>query len=117
MENKKLKEILQYYKDTFKVDSEIDDVYDELISNNVEVNGDSFFCPIYNKDLDSIILLAGTKEKASMWVLKKIIKVLKSGKTVYTMLNGNATGILPMLQKYNAEVVNEDSGITYLKFN
>lgn len=113
----KLKEILQYYVDTFEVNSDIEEVYEELISNNVEVRGDSFYCEIPNEETNSIILLAGTKDIADTWVLKKIIKLIKGTTTVYSMLNGNSDKILPMLKKYNAEVVGSNGDIVYLKFN
>lgn len=111
----KLKEILQHYVDTYEVESNTEEVYEELINNNVEVRGDSFYCEIKHDDL--IVLLAGTKDSADIWVLKKIIKRIKSGKTIITLLNGNSEHILPMLKKYNVEVTNTVGSIVYLRFN
>ncbi len=114
----KLKEILQYYADTYSVDGvSVDDVYNELIANNVEVRGDSFFCPIYNEEHSTTLLLAGTKDKANLWLLKKIIKVLRSGDKVITMLNGNSDYILPQLEKFNSKIIKRDGDVTYIQFN
>jgi len=114
----KLAEILQYYSDTYSMDgATVEDVYNELTDNNVEVRGDSFFCKIYNEELSAIILLAGTKEKADLWMLKKIIKVLRSGDKVITMLNGNSDYILPQLEKFNSKIIKRDGDVTYIQFN
>ncbi len=114
----KLKEILQYYSDTYSMDgATVDDVYNELMANNVEVKGDSFFCPIYNNEHSAIFLLAGTKDKANLWLLKKIIKVLRSGDKVVTMLNGNSDNILPQLEKFNSKIIKRDGDVTYIQFN
>ncbi len=118
MENDKLKEILQYYHDTYSMEgSTVEEVYSELMENNVEVNGDSFFCPIYNEQLQATILLAGTKEKANIWLLKKIIRVLRSGDRVFTVLNGNSDNILPQLEKYGSKVFKRDGDVSYIQFN
>ena len=119
MENEsKLLEICNYYRDNFNVpQSEIDEMLVELQENGVEVKGNSFYCDIYNEKLDASILLAGTMDKADTWVLKKIIKRLKQGDTVYSMLNGNQEKIIPMLQKYNCKIIKETDMITVLKFN
>lgn len=114
----KLKEILKYYADNFTVDDNaLDEVYAELMANNVEVNGNSFFCTIYNEELASTVLLAGTMDRADLWVLKKIIKLLRSGERVYSMLNGNSDYILPQLEKFNSKVLKRDGDVTYIQFN
>ncbi len=114
----KLKEILQYYADTYSMDgATVEEVYDELMDNNVEIRGDSFFCPIYNEEHSAIFLLAGTKDKADIWMLKKIIKVLRSGDKVITMLNGNSNNILPQLEKFNSKIIKRDGDVTYIQFN
>ncbi len=114
----KLKEILQYYSDTYSmVGDTVDEVYSELMDNNVEFRGDSFFCPIYNEEHSATFLLAGTKDKADLWMLKKIIKVLRSGDKVITMLNGNSDNILPQLEKFNSKIIKRDGDVTYIQFN
>lgn len=114
----KLDEILDFYLQTYAVDDDIEEVKKELIENNVEVCGDSFYCEIVDKDTGITCLLAGTKDRADSWVLKKIIKLLRSDKPIVTMLNGNSDTILPMLSKYNAKVINKlDNGIVYISFN
>ncbi len=114
---KKLNEILEYYQSTFQIDESIDDIRKELIDNNVEVNGNSFYCEIYHQDTGLTCLLAGTKDKADMWVLKKIIKLLRSGKQVVSLLNGNSEFILPMLEKYNVKVLSKHNDLVYISFN
>ncbi len=114
----KLREILQYYLDTYSMGGDtVDDVYNELMDNNVEVRGDSFFCPIYNEELSSVFLLAGTKGRADLWVLKKIIKVLRSGERVFSVLNGNSDYILPQLEKFNSKIIKRDGDVIYIQFN
>ncbi len=114
----KLREIMQYYADTYSLDGvTMEDVYKELTDNNVEVRGDSFFCLIRREDLSVSLLLAGTKDKADLWVLKKIIKVLRSGDTVITMLNGNSDYILPQLEKFNSKIIKRNGDVTYIQFN
>jgi len=113
----KIKEILQYYKDTYGIDESVDDVYDELIKNNVEVKGNSFYCPIWNEDLQSWILLAGSIGQADMWVMKKIIKLIKSGDTVYSMLNGNSEYLLEKLSRYELSVIKRADDVSYIVFN
>ena len=118
MVKSKLKEILQHYSDTYSMGgATIDDVYNELMDNNVEVRGDSFFCPIYNDELSAVFLLAGTKDRADLWVLKKIIKVLRSGERVFTVLNGNSDYILPQLEKFNSKIIKRDGDVIYIQFN
>jgi len=112
-----LKEILQYYVDNYDVESSIDEVYNELIENNVEVKGNSFYCPIWNKDINAWLLIAGTKDKADMWVMKKIIKLIKSGDTIYSMLNGNSDYLLDKLKRYNVNLINRNGNISYISFN
>ena len=114
----KLKEILQYYVDNFNVSQEVmDEVFSELTANNVEVSGNSFFCPIYDEASGAYVLLAGTKDRADMWVLRKIIKMVRSGKRVYSMLNGNCDYILPQLEKLNCKVNKRDGDVAYIQFN
>ena len=118
MDKEKLREILQYYVDTYPTEgATLDDVYAELIDNNVEVKGNSFFCPIYSEEMSATMLLAGTKDKASLWLLKKIIKVLRSGNKVITILNGNSDNILPQLEKFNSKILKRDGDVTYIQFN
>ena len=111
----KLYEILQYYKDTYNVSSNIDDVYNELISNGVEVFGDSFYCEIETEQ--GLVLLAGTKESADMWVIKKIINLIKSGRTFFTMFNGNSNHLINMFGRYDISVVKKEDDMSYIVFN
>lgn len=114
----KLKEILQYYNDNYSMDgATMDEVYNELIANDVEVRGNSFFCIVHNEELAAKCLLAGTMDKADLWVLKKIIKVLRTGERVYSMLNGNSDYILPQLEKFNSRIIKRDKDVTYIQFN
>ena len=113
----KLTSILEYYKETYQVENELSEVLDELMTNNVEVDGDSFFCPIWNEDINGWVLLAGTKDKADMWVLKKILKLIKSGDIVYTVLNGNSDNIIKMASKYNINVISKTGDMVYISFN
>ena len=114
----KLIEILEYYKVTYVIEESIEDIYDSLVQNNVEVNGNSFYCPIYNTELDAWLLLAGTKEVADTWVLKKIIRLIKTGDTIYTMFNGNSEHLIKMFSRYDLEVIEKkDNGIVYISFN
>jgi len=116
--NEKLLEILTYYRETYEVPSPVHEVYEELIANDVQVEGDSFYCPIWNEQLNAWILLAGTKERADMWVLKKIIHLIKTGETIHTMFNGNADYLLEKFSRYNLTVTDRlDNGIMFLKFN
>ena len=111
----KLIEILNYYKDTWKVDCDISDVLCELLENNVEVSGNSFYCEI---KIDSgIVLLAGTKEKADLWVLKKILKLISTNQTIYTVINGNSEYLLDRLSRYNYTVTVRDGDTSFLIFN
>lgn len=114
----KLREILQYYSDTYTIgDETVDEIYDDLVANGVEVRGNSFFCPVYSEPLQATLLLAGTKDKADMWMLKKIVKVLRSGNKVITMLNGNSDYILPQLDKFGGKILSRDGDVTYIQFN
>jgi len=113
----KLKEILDYYGDTYVVTSSMDDMLEELLANNVEIKGDSFYCPIWNKDINGWILLAGTKNKADMWVMKKIIKLIKSGVPIYSMLNGNSDYLLDRLSRYNMNIIKRDGDTSFISFN
>jgi len=113
----KLDEILQFYKDTYQVDKDIDEVRRELLSNDVEVNGDSFYCPIWMEEYDSYALLAGTKDKADMWVLKKIIKLIKTGATIHTMFNGNSKYLIGVFSRYDMQINKTNKDIVYITFN
>lgn len=116
--NDKLLEILEYYKDTYSVMDDLGEIYTELVNNNAEVKGNSFYCPIWNHDVNGWILLAGTKDRADMWVLKKIIRLIKSGQTVYTMFNGNADYLFKQFSRYNVKMIEKkDNGIMFLSFN
>lgn len=117
MENENLKSILEYYRDTWSVTEPIEDIYKELIENNVEVRGNSFYCPIWDSNFNAWILLAGTKDRADTWVLKKIIKLIKSGDRVYSMLNGNSEHLLDILSKYDVQIVDCKNDLTYISFN
>ena len=112
----KLDEILQYYKDTYRVDSDIDEVRDELIQHNVEVHGDSFYCEVRNDNVPTV-LLAGTKEKADTWVLKKIISLIKSGEMFFTLFNGNSDHLINRFSRYNMEVIKREEDVSIIKFN
>lgn len=113
----KLEEILHYYKETYQVDDEIEDVLKELLENNVEVDGDSFYCPIWSDEHSAWVLLAGTKDKADLWVLKKILRLIKSGQVIYTMFNGNTEYLLDAFSRYNIRVERQSGDIAYISFN
>lgn len=113
----KLTTILEYYKETYNVTDDIDEVLTELLNNNVEVNGDSFYCPIYREEVSGWVLLAGTKDKADMWVLKKILRLIKSGQPVYSVLNGNSDYLLQQLKRYNVALISRQDDISYISFN
>lgn len=113
----KLIDILEYYQKTHTVTDDINIVLEELLENNVEVNGDSFYCPIWSDEVNAWVLLAGTKEKADMWVLKKIIKLIKSGDTVYTMFNGNSDFLLDRFKRYNVHLISRNNDVSYVSFN
>jgi len=113
----KLVDILEYYKNTYSVGEDINLVLDELIENNVEVNGDSFYCPIWSDEFKAWVLLAGTKDKADMWVLKKIIKLIKSGEPIYTMFNGNSDYLLERFKRYNVHLISRNNDVSYISFN
>lgn len=113
----KLTDILEYYENTYSVAEDINLVLDELLANNVEVNGDSFYCPIWSDDIKGWVLLAGTKDKADMWVLKKIIKLIKSGDAIYTMFNGNSDHLLDRFKRYNVHLISRDGDMSYISFN
>jgi len=113
----KLKEILEYYKEVHTVIEDTDIVLDELLNNDVEVHGDSFYCPIWSEQVNGWLLLAGTKDKANMWVLKKIIKLIKTGQPIYSMLNGNSEHLLKTLQRYDVRVTSQQDDLAYISFN
>lgn len=113
----KLKDILNYYKETWQVNDDIETVYQELINNNVEVHKDSYFCPIWNKENNVYLLMAGTKNKADIWVLKKIIKLIKEGKPILSLLNGNSEELLKQLHKYNVKILDKNDQIVTIGFN
>ena len=115
--NMKLIEILEYYRDVYTVEETIEEMYLELMENNVEIKGDSFYCPIWNEELGAWMLLAGTKDRADMWVLKKIIALIKSGDKVYSMLNGNSEHLLDILSRYDVKIVDCKNDLTYISFN
>lgn len=115
--NQKLVEILEYYEDTWTVTEPLQDIYDELIANNVEVNGNCFFCPIYNEELNAYIMVTGAKGEANTWVLRQIIKLIKSGEQIYTVINGNSDKILKVFAKYGAERITEQDGLVYMSIN
>ena len=112
----KLNEILEYYRDVYGA-TNIDEVFDDLVNNNVEVQGDSFYCPVWNDTVSGWILLAGTKDKADLWVLKKIIRLIKSGDKIITMFNGNSDYLLKQFARYNVKVINRDNDISIISFN
>jgi|SaaInlLV_10m_DNA_4_1040232.scaffolds.fasta_scaffold64625_1 hypothetical protein len=112
-----LDSILEYYKETYTVSESIEEIRNELVYNNVEVNGDSFYCPIWNEEHQSWILLAGTKETASLWVLKRIVKLIKSGDTILTMFNGNSEYLVSAFSRYNIKVIHQEKDISYISFN
>lgn len=111
----KLDEILEYYKDTYDMKEDIDIVKADLLKNNVIVKGDSFYCPIWKEN--RWILLAGTKEKADLWVLKKIIKLIKSGDQIISVLNGNSEYLLKGLKRFDPVILNRDGELVYIGFN
>jgi len=117
MENK-LKEIVRYYFDNFDMRGQsFESVYQELLDNDVEVKGNSFFCPIWSDELQAFMLMGGAKEKADMWMLKKFIKFIKQGEKTYTVVNGNSDLIVPMLLKYEPKIIQRNDDITILQFN
>lgn len=111
----KLMEILNYYKRTYQVDEDINDVFNELVDNNVIVYGDSFYCPIERDGV--IVLLAGTKDSADIWVLKKIIKLIKTGKPILTLFNGNSEHLISQFKRYNINVIKRDNDTSIVSFN
>ncbi len=113
----KLTDIIDYYKLTYQVDENTDGVLRELLDNNVEVNGDSFYCPIWSDEVNGWVLLAGTKDKADMWVMKKILKLIKSGQPVHSMLNGNSDYLLEKIKRYNVTLIGQTGNISYISFN
>lgn len=113
--NIKLLEILNYYKETWNVSDDINDIYNELISNNVEVFKNSFYCEIETEQ--GLVLLAGTKDKADLWVLKKIIKLINTNKRFFTILNGNSLYLLEKLTRYNYIITKKDGDTSFLIFN
>lgn len=114
-EHEKLLEILLFYIDNYEVIEPIENVYNELISNNVEVKGDSFFCPIVKDGI--IVLLAGTKDNADTWVLKKIIKLIKSGKQIKTFFNGNSDYLLKQFSRYDMKIIERKNDMSIISFN
>lgn len=113
----KLDEILEHYSKFYTVESSIEEVKAELLSNNVKVEKDSFFCPVWNEEAKAWILLAGTKHHADIWVLKKIIKLIKSGDTIYSMLNGNSDYLIKILSRYDIKVFKRDGETSFIGFN
>lgn len=111
----KLDEILQYYRNTYDMKEDIDVVKADLLKNNAIVKGDSFYCPIWKEN--RWILLAGTKEKADLWVLKEIFKLIKSGDQVISVLNGNSEYLLRGLERFNPKILNRDGELVYIGFN
>lgn len=108
-------DILLYYVNTYEPVEPIEHVYNELISNNVEVEGSSFFCPVIKGG--KIVLLAGTKQSADTWVLKKIIKLIKSGKEIITFFNGNSDHLLQKFSRYNIKIIERKNDMSIISFN
>ena len=117
MSKEKLTEILEYYKDNYAMFESVDVIVADLLEHDVEVRGDSFYCPVWREDLNCWILLAGAKDHADLWVLKKIIKLIKSGDTIYSILNGNSDYLLDKLTRYNVEIVSRDGDTSQIIFN
>lgn len=115
--NQKLIEILEYYRDTYEITDSVEDIHDDLISHGVEVRGNSFYCPIWNEDYQAWILLAGTKDKADFWVLKKIISLIKSGEPVFSILNGNVSFLFEKLLRYNIVLESRKGDMAHISFN
>jgi len=115
----KLTEILNSYEEDYQVNSDLDEVLKELIANDAEVHGDSFYCPIWSEEVlgGGWVLLAGTKGQADLWVLKKILKLIKTGVPIYSMLNGNSDYLLEKLERYNVKLLSRDGNIVYISFN
>ena len=114
----KLREILQYYEDNYDMSTiNIDDVFNELISNSVEVQGDSLYCEVYDKEAEMLVLIAGTKDRANMWLLKKVLKLIKSGTPFMTIFNGNSDYLLKQFNRYDLTVFNRVNNISYIGFN
>jgi len=113
----KLTTILEYYEETYQVADDVSTILNELLTNNVEVNGDSFYCPVWSEEVNAWVLLAGTKDKANMWVLKKILKLIKSGQPIYSMFNGNTEYLLKAFARYNVHVISQDRDMVYISFN
>ena len=112
-----LDSIIAYYKETWTVNENTDVIKAELIDNNVEVFKDSFYCPIWNDEIGGWILLAGTKSKADLWVLKKIIKLIKTKQPVYTMFNGNSDYLFKIFSRYDIRIIDTKDSIVYVGFN
>jgi hypothetical protein len=113
----KLDEILKYYKDTYSVVEPIEDIKRDLLKNNVEVRGDSFYCPVWSDVLECWLLLAGTKDAADLWVLKKIIRLIKTGVPIITMFNGNSKYLISQFERYDLEVLCFEGDMAMIKFN
>lgn len=113
----KLTSILEYYETNYQVNQDNSTVLIELMANNVEVHGDSFYCPMWTEELNGWVLLAGTKDKADTWVLKKILKLIKTGAPVYSVLNGNSGYLLKILERYDVKVLSRDGDMVYIAFN
>jgi len=113
----KLKEILQFYKDTYTMDEDVNFVADDLMQHDIEIKGNSFYCPIWNEECNCWVLLAGSKGQADLWVLKKIIKLIKSGDRIYSILNGNSDYLLNKLLRYNVKIVSRDGDTSQITFN
>lgn len=111
----KILEILEYYRNTYGLSEPISGIMTELLDNNVEVNGNSFYCPIEKDGM--IVLLAGTKEKADMWVLKKIISLIHSGKPILTAFNGNSDYLIGKFKRYDMNIINRIDDISIISFN
>lgn len=113
----KLDTILEHYQKTYQVSEDINTIREELIVNDVEVNGDSFYCPIWSEEVNAWVLLAGTKDKADMWVLKKIIKLIKTGQPIYSLFNGNSEYLLKAFKRYGVKCLSQDGEMAYITLN
>jgi len=113
----KLDEILAYYEETFGINEPIDAIKKELITNNVIVRGDSFYCPIWNDQVNGWLLLAGTKSTADLWVLKEIVKLIKTGAPIFSYFNGNVDFLLKLSDRYGVKVVERNEDTAFISFN
>jgi hypothetical protein len=116
MDTNKIKDILNYYENTYNMCNSKEEILKELLDNNVEVHGNSYYCEVYDSKINATVILAGTKDKADMWVMKKIIRTIKNNDYVLSALNGNIEYLVSKLSRYNCNVISEVNGVAIISF-